>query len=110
MWHLFSSVTFPILLPVTLVQYVSGGRRPDGPGLIGELLEAEYAMCSSVAVIAGIFVHFPVLPMSQGQALSALFVGEGGGLFQDGERIDLHLPCLHVLCILEKIHHQLIKM
>lgn len=26
------------------------------------------------------FVHFPVLPMPEGQALSALFVGEGGGV------------------------------
>lgn len=43
-------ITFLILLPVTLAKYVSGGRRPDGPGVIGELLEAEYAICSSVAV------------------------------------------------------------
>lgn len=65
---------------------------------------------SSSVILAGGFVHFPVLAMSEGQALSALLVGESEGLFQDGEQLGLCLPCLHVLCRLEKINHQLIKM
>jgi len=63
----------------TLVQCVSGERRPDGPVLTGELFVAKYAICYlSNNVTARIFVYFAVSP-GQNHGLYQHHLGGGGG-------------------------------
>lgn len=66
MSNLYYPATFLTLLPVTLVQYVSGEKRPDGLVLTGDLLVAKYAICYlSNNVIARSFAYFLVFPRSK---------------------------------------------
>lgn len=91
MWHLISYLSyFSSSNPGTICFWRKKTRWTWSERWIAGSRICHLFLSSSV--IAGIFAHFPVLPMSEGQALSALFLGEGGGLLWDGEQLDLRLP------------------